>query len=96
MSPDMAIISGCGPITLSVWSSDPDDDSLSYSWSALPDVGSFADESEGSTVWWAPDPGESSMEVVLTLTVSDGHGGTATDYVVVTIRGGVAEAEVGG
>ncbi len=96
VSPDLAIINGCGILTLSGRASDPDGDTLSFSWSALPDVGHFVDGSKESTVWSASDLGESSMTVELTLTVSDGQGGTVTDSVIVTVRGGLAGARTDG
>ena len=96
VSPDMAIINGCSTVTLSSRSSDPDGDTLSFYWTALPGVGQFGDGSKESTVWSAPDSGQSTLTVVLTLTVSDGQGGTATDSVIVTVSGGAAGAGAGG
>ena len=96
VSPDMATINGCNAIMLNATTSDADGDVLSYSWTAYPNVGRFADESMEDTVWRAPDPTESEQTVVLTLTVSDGNGGTAAESVVVTVRGRPAGAGAGG
>ena len=95
VSPDMATISGCNAITLNATSSDADGDVLSYSWTAYPKVGQFDDAGMESTVWSGPGPGEPATTVELTLTVSDGRGGSAADSVVVTVRGEAVEMGVG-
>ena len=58
---------------------DPDLDTLAYSWSATagPILGS-----PGSTVWQAPD---SAQIVVIRCTVTDRHGGTASDSLTITV-----------
>ena len=65
-------------------SSDPDSDSLTYSW-----------ESDGTPqitlngrapTFTAPPVGASGGTVTFTLTVSDGNGGTDTDTVVITVN----------
>ena len=69
-------------------SSDPDSDSLTYSW-----------ESDGTPqitlngqapTFIAPQVGASGGTVTFTLTVSDGNGGTDTDTVVITVNDVVA------
>ncbi len=90
VSPDMATMNGCTVITLEVTTSYTGSDVLSYSWSAYPNVGYFEDDSMGSATWSGPDPGESPLSVVLTLTVTDGGGMSATDSVLVTVRGEAA------
>ena len=84
--PDMAVLNECNNIALSVGFNEPYE-AVSYSWSALPDVGHFASKNRRSTLWSAPHPGESPKTVVLTITVSDGRGGTASDSVIVTVSG---------
>lgn len=59
--------------------SDPDGDELTYRWSAP--IGRFADAMERETVYTCPD---TATTVALTVTVTDGHGGIASD--TLTIR----------
>lgn len=60
--------------------SDPDNNELSYEWSA--DAGSIA--GEGSTVTWiAPLEGG---KAIVTVTVSDNSGGVATENIVFTVK----------
>ena len=57
-------------LTLTATGEDPDTGTtLSYAWSANPDVGSFADAAVASTTWTAPASG--TAPVTLTLTVTD-------------------------
>jgi len=60
--------------------SDPDNDKLSYEWSA--DGGSIS--GEGSVVTWtAPFQGG---KVIVAVTVSDGNSGVATESIVFTVK----------
>jgi rhodanese-related sulfurtransferase len=60
--------------------SDPDNDKLSYKWSA--DGGSIS--GEGSMVTWiAPSQGG---EIIIAVTVSDGSSGVATRSIVFTVK----------
>ena len=77
---------GCSAVSLNGTSSDPGNGTLSYSWTASPDIGHFADDSLEDTVWTAPAPGASSQTVILTLRVTDDRGRSATDSVIVTVR----------
>ena len=86
VSPDLATLNGCNAVSLNGTSSDPDNDTLSYSWTASPDIGHFADDSLEDTVWTAPAPGDSPQTVILTLRVTDDGGESATDSVIVTVR----------
>ena len=86
VSPDLATLNGCNAVSLNGTSNDPENSTLSYSWTASPDVGHFADDSLEDTVWTAPAPGASSQTVILTLRVTDDRGESATDSVIVTVR----------
>ena len=86
VSPDLATLNGCNAVSLNGTSSDPENGTLSYSWTASPDIGHFADDSLEDTVWTAPAPGASSQTVILTLRVTDDRGRSATDSVIVTVR----------
>jgi Big-like domain-containing protein len=58
--------------------SDPDGDGLTYQWSAP--IGSFADPGASRTTFACPD---TPIEVPLTVTVTDNHGASASDTVIV-------------
>ena len=58
--------------------SDPDGDELTYRWSAP--VGRFANAMERETVYTCPD---TATTVALTITVTDGHGGIASDTLTI-------------
>ncbi len=60
-------------------------DSLTYAWSASPDVGSFAASNSASTAWTAPATAPDGGNVTLTLTVRDSFGDTATAMVTVRV-----------
>ena len=72
-------------VTLSGSGTDPDDDTLSYSWAqtgGTPGV-TLAGADTATATFDAPvEPGA----LTFTLTVSDGRGGSATDGVTVTVR----------
>jgi peptidoglycan-associated lipoprotein len=64
--------------TVSADAQDPDGDTLSYKWSAP--SGSFANPAERQTVFTCPKtPGS----IPVTVTVSDGKGGTASDTITI-------------
>ena len=66
--------------TVSAEATDPDGDTLTYQWTAP--AGTFADASATSTKWTAP--GEVGP-VPITVSVNDGHGGTASDTVTIQV-----------
>ena len=86
VTPDLATVNGCNAVSLNGTSRDPENDTLFYFWTASADIGHFADESSEDTVWTAPAPGSLPQTVILTLTVTDGGGESATDSVIVTVR----------
>jgi outer membrane protein OmpA-like peptidoglycan-associated protein len=85
----------CEPCTVEVGrvatvmadASDPDGDALTYQWSAP--AGSLANRADRQTPWTAPNQ---EGPVPITVTVTDGKGGTATDAVTMqVIRPAVTE-----
>lgn len=68
-------------VEFSVSVSDPDKDSLSYTWEAT--VGTFDDDKSDRTKWTAPmEPGTAEV----TVTVSDGKGGAVAQTWSVTVK----------
>jgi peptidoglycan-associated lipoprotein len=64
--------------TVTADAQDPDGDSLSYKWSAP--AGTFANAAERQTIFTCPNkPGS----IPVTVTVSDGRGGTASDTITI-------------
>ena len=68
------------PSTVSAQAQDPDGDALTYRWSA--EAGSFADPTASETAWTAPDD---EGPVPVTVSVSDGRGGEASDSVTIQV-----------
>ncbi len=77
-SPEKVIPQGSCQITCSA--TDPDDDQLSYGWSAT--GGSIS--GGGPTITWTAPNAEGSFNV--TVIVMDSHGGAASGHVIVTVR----------
>ena len=65
-------------------SSDPDSDSLTYSWAS--DSTPVITRTGQTPTFTAPQVGTSGDTITFTLTVSDGRGGTGTDTVTVTVN----------
>ncbi len=65
--------------------SDPDGDALTYTWSAVGDTGNPAGNftGEGDTVTWVAPSDYGTYTI--TVTVSDGRGGEASDFVRITV-----------
>jgi outer membrane protein OmpA-like peptidoglycan-associated protein len=78
----------CEPCTIEVGRSvsvtadaqDPDGDTLAYRWSAP--SGMFQNAGDRQTLWTAP---QQEGPVPVTITVSDGHGGTASDSTTIQV-----------
>ncbi|WP_257459556.1 PKD domain-containing protein [Archangium lipolyticum] len=72
--------------TLAVIASDPDGNTLTYSWTQSPPTpaGRFSDSTAASPTWTAPAL-TSDQAFTLQVTVSDGKGGTAQDSVDVSV-----------
>jgi hypothetical protein len=83
--PDQVVRSG-DLVTLSGSGSDPDGDTLSFSWTQVlgPSV-SLSGASSATATFTAPTV-SSDMNLSFRLTVNDGRGGTASDDTVVTVR----------
>ena len=74
-------VNGGDSVTLDATASDPDGDSLTYSWSGS---GTFANSSALDTTWTAPAAKSTAQQYTLTITVSDGSL-TASDTVTFTV-----------
>jgi outer membrane protein OmpA-like peptidoglycan-associated protein len=67
-------------VTVTADAQDPDGDVLTYRWSAP--AGAFQNVADRQTLWTAP---QQEGAVPVTVTVSDGHGGTASDNVTIQV-----------
>jgi outer membrane protein OmpA-like peptidoglycan-associated protein len=67
-------------VTVTADAQDPDGDVLTYRWSAP--AGAFQNAADRQTLWTAP---QQEGAVPVTVTVSDGHGGTASDTVTIQV-----------
>jgi outer membrane protein OmpA-like peptidoglycan-associated protein len=67
-------------VTVTADAQDPDGDVLSYRWAAP--AGAFQNVADRQTLWTAP---QQEGPVPVTVTVSDGHGGTASDNLTVQV-----------
>jgi outer membrane protein OmpA-like peptidoglycan-associated protein len=67
-------------VTVSADAQDPDGDVLTYRWSAP--AGAFQNTADRQTLWTAP---QQEGPVPVTVVVSDGHGGTASDNVTIQV-----------
>lgn len=79
-------VTGSAPVQLSVSASDPDSDTLTYAWTQTPTSppGTFNSTSVANPTWTSPTVA-SSQTFTLTVTVSDGHGGSVQGTVDVDV-----------
>ena len=95
-------------VTLSGSGSDPDSDTLSYSWTRPTGAAggtytgsvTITNPTSASASFTAPNltgltSSTQSKTIILTLTVSDGKGGTATDTVTITVQNAAPTANAG-
>ena len=98
IAPESAVVDGGGSVVLDATASDPDNDPMTYSWTASPDLGAFTSTSTPGTTWTAPAAADNAKPITLTLTVSDGRGGSTATSVEVSMsdvaRLGVLTTEV--
>jgi hypothetical protein len=81
-----ASVTGAVPVQLSLTATDPDQDSLTYTWSQEPatPVGSFSSSFAANPTWISPEV-SSPQTFTLKVTVSDGKGGTVQGQVTVDV-----------
>jgi len=80
LEPEAERVVPLGSVQVVCTASDPDDDELSYDWSASAgEIGSA-----GDTVTWTAPASEGSCSVAVQVT--DGRGGEVMDHVVITVR----------
>jgi len=70
-------------VNLTATGSDPDGDTLTYSWMAA--AGTLGTTGNDTTNTWSASEGGS---YVVSVSVNDGNGGVASDAVVITVEGG--------
>ena len=80
-----AVVDGGGSVVLDATANDPDNDPMTYSWTASPDLGAFTSTSTPGTTWTAPAAADNAKPITLTLTVSDGRGGSTATSVEVSM-----------
>ena len=81
-------VGGSDAVTLTPTVDDPENDMLTYAWTAAPDSGTFQNRSARNTTWTAPASTRDAQVVVLTLTVTDDGAGSrqGSDTVTFTVR----------
>ena len=79
-------VDGNAEVQLTAYAADPDNDDLTYQWSADPDRGSFDDAAAKDTTWTAPDAASTDQAYTLSLTVEDTGGLEVGDAITVIVR----------
>ena len=82
-------VGGGDVVTLQATATDDDDTTLTYAWTANPNVGVFSDAAILEPTWTAPAKEIDEQEVTLTLSVSDGTS-TSTAQVTITVLANTA------
>jgi hypothetical protein len=72
-------------VQLYSWAWDPDYDPLTYNWGAESGCGTFDNSSSQYPIWTAPTITTDPKDCKLTLKVSDGQGGTASQDITITV-----------
>ena len=80
LTPSAESVAPGGSCTINCTASDPDGDTLTYDWSA---TGGTITGTAGSASWDAP---VAEGTYTISVSVSDGHGGTASDSVDITVE----------
>ena len=80
LSAEPSVVLPYGSSNISCFATDRDGDQLSYNWSASGGTINGA----GANITWTAPPAAGSYNV--TVTVSDGRGGTVTRQVTITVR----------
>jgi len=84
LGPDLCVLE-CDTLIITPLVGDPDGDALSYTWSAS--AGIISDQCSSVGIYTAPKTVDcEGMDVILTLTVVDSCGLTATDSIVVRVQ----------
>ena len=84
VAPESATVGGGARLTLDGTATDPEGTRMTYAWTSN-GGGAFANASAIDTAWTAPAATSSVQNVVLTLTVTDAGGESATATVDVTV-----------
>ena len=90
VAPTSAVVNGGGLLRLDGSATDPEGQAMTYTWSS--GGGTFANASALDTTWRAPVATSSEQRFVLTLTVTDSGGESATVTVDVTVPDQTNEA----
>ena len=89
-------ISAGETLQLDATDSDPGGAVVSRQWSAAGNAGSFASASTRRARWTAPTIGTGTVDYVLTYTVTDDDGQSASATVVITVKFGSIDAAISG